>query len=157
MPRIPSHPTRPLRLLTLVSIGTLVLLTLGCGPIVMIPGGALSGEETTAPTNWSFTDEVDTVQLETRPDDPYSVNIWCVASEGRLYVAGSRSSTWTQNVSADPRVKLRVDDALYALRAREATSDADVEAFLAAAAAKYDFEMEPGQREASILFELMPR
>ena len=141
----------------LVAAALLLLATVGCGPVVMIPGGALDGEDTTPPADWAFTDAVDTVQLETRPDDPYSVNIWCVAADGRLFVAGSRESTWTQNVAADPLVKLRVDGKLYALRAREATTDADVEAFVTAAAAKYGFEMEPGQREESILFELSPR
>ena len=44
------------------------------------------------PDGWTFTNEVDTVQLETRPGDPYSVNIWCVAIEGALYVRGSHES-----------------------------------------------------------------
>ncbi len=157
MQHITPTPTRVLRIQTVAAVSILALFAFGCGPIVMIPGGALDGEDAAPPPGWSFTDEFDTVQLETRPDDPYSVNIWCVAAEGRLFVAGSRASKWTQNVAADPLVKLRVDGKLYALRAREATTEAEVQAFVAAAGAKYDFEMEPDQRAESILFELSPR
>ena len=37
------------------------LLLLGCGPVVMIPGGALSGPVRELPESWAFTDEVETV------------------------------------------------------------------------------------------------
>jgi len=144
----------PSLVLTLALAAAFVL---ACDPIVMIPGGELAGELQPAPENWAFTNEVDTVQLETNPDDPYSVNIWCVATERGLYVAGSKTSQWTENVSADGRVRLRVDGKLYELMGTEASADADVEAFVAAAGVKYDFEMEPDQREASILFRLDPR
>lgn len=123
----------------------------------MIPGGALKGNPTEAPASWDFTNQVDTVQLETRLDAPYSVNIWCVAAQGAVYVAGSRNSTWTQNVAADSRVRLRVGDNVYALNAVEASAESDLLAFEAAAKAKYDFKAEPEQREESILFRLSPR
>ena len=39
-----------------------------CGrPFVLLPGGALEGQTAAIPESWSFTDAVDTVQLETRP------------------------------------------------------------------------------------------
>lgn len=132
-------------------------LALGCGPIVMIPGGALSGTVREAPASWTFIDDVDTVQLETRPDDPYSVNIWCVRVGDRLYVGGSRESTWTRNVAADPNVRLRVGEDLYVLRATEATSEEEAEGFLAATNAKYDREIDRELRADSILFRLTPR
>ena len=49
-------------------------VVVACGPIVMIPGGELSGTPAPVPESWDFTNEVDTIQLETRPEDPYSVN-----------------------------------------------------------------------------------
>ncbi len=133
------------------------LFALACDPIVMIPGGALSGTERPVPDSWAFTDDVDTVQLETRPSDPYSVNIWCVAIESALYVGGARESAWTQHVVADPNVRLRVGEDLYALRATEATSDAEAEAFMKAAFAKYETEIDPELRAEAILFRLEPR
>ena len=133
------------------------LLALACDPIVMIPGGALSGSERPVPDDWAFTDEVDTVQLETRPGAPYSVNIWCVAIEGALYVGGSRESAWTQHAVADSDVRLRVGDDLYPLRATEATSDAEADAFIKAAFAKYETEIDPALRAEAILLRLEPR
>lgn len=133
------------------------VLLLGCGPIVMIPGGELTGTVREIPASWAFIDEVDTVQLETRPDDPYSVNIWCVRVGEALYVGGSRESAWTTNAAADPNVRLRVGEDLYELAAVEATSDVEVEGFLSATAAKYDRELDPEMRAESILFRLTPR
>jgi hypothetical protein len=54
-------------------------MILGCGPFLLLPGGKLDGVAQSAPADWSIADEVDTVQLETNPHDPYSVNIWAAA------------------------------------------------------------------------------
>ena len=132
-------------------------LLAGCGPVVMLPGGELSGTVRDVPESWAFTDDVDTVQLETRPDDPYSVNIWCVRVGDALFVGGSRESTWTRNVAANPNVRLRIGETLYLLRAVESTSDEDAEGFLAATAAKYDREIDPALRAEAVLFRLTPR
>ena len=127
------------------------------GPFLLLPGGELEGEVAPSPADWSFTDDISTIQIETNPSDPYSVNIWCAAAEGALYVAGSRASQWTRNIAADDRVTLRIGRDLYSLRATEATAEADIESFVSAAEAKYDFEFQPDQREESIVFRLEPR
>ena len=65
---------RFIELILLISIvGT---LTAGCGgPFLSIPGGALAGEVVSEPvTDWSFVDSV-FLDLETRPEDPYSVEL----------------------------------------------------------------------------------
>lgn len=135
------------------------LWALACGPLVMIPGGALSGEEQPPPADWSFTDDVEVVQLETRPADPYSVNVWGVAAEGAFYVASGRGADagWAGHIAEDPHVRLKVGDAIYPLRAVRTDDEAELDAFLAAAKAKYDFEPEPEQREEAVLFRLDPR
>ena len=96
-----------------------LLFALGCGPLVMVPGGELSGTVKPAPSDWSFTDSVETVQLETRPEDPYSVNVWGVAAGDAFYVASGRgeSAAWAKHIAADPRVRLRVGEDLYELSA----------------------------------------
>ncbi len=135
----------------------LAALVMGCGPIVMIPGGALDGAVATTPDDWSFTDGVDTVQLETRPDDPYSVNIWCVSTPRGLMVGGSSDSGWVVNAKADRRVRLRIGGAIYELQANATEAKADRDAFVTAAGAKYDFEMDPADEAGSTLFVLTPR
>jgi hypothetical protein len=95
-----------------------LLLVMGCGPVLVLPGGELEGLAAPAPNDWAFSDEVSTIQLETRPSDPYSVNIWAVGIGPRLYVhAGANRSTWVEKMEANPDVRVRVDDKLYDLRA----------------------------------------
>ena len=143
------------RTLTTLLIG---FFALACEPIVMIPGGRLSGTVTPAPEDWSFTDEVETLQLETRPEDPYSVNVWGTAVGAHMYVAGAEvESGWVKNVLENPLVRLRVGEALYELQAIRTEAPEELEAFLVAAKNKYDFEPEPEQREQATLFRLETR
>ncbi len=135
------------------------LFLAGCGPLVMIPGGELSGDVKPPPSDWSFTDEVDNVQLETRPEDPYSVNVWAVAANGEIYIAsgGGADAGWAKHIAEDSHVRLRVGDDIYEMKAEQTTDEAELDAFLVAAQAKYDFEPDPEQREEAVLFRLTPR
>lgn len=148
------------------SIGILTLSLLvffsgtGCdGPLVMIPGGVLSGDVQPTPSDWSFSDDVRDVQLETRPDDPYSVNVWGIGIGERFMVASGRGleATWAQHIQADPRVRLRIEDSVYELSARLSQDPRDRDLFLEAARAKYDFEPEAEDAEKAVLFVLEPR
>jgi hypothetical protein len=142
----------------LVPIAALVLATgLGCDPFFTFSGGALSGEVKPVPADWAFTDEVDTIQLETRPDDPYSVNVWGVAVGNDIYVAGAAGRTWAGYIAADPDVRLRVGDDIYELRAEQTEDPAELEAFLVAAKKKYDFELDPEDRYGATLYRLKAR
>lgn len=136
----------------------LVLLLVGCGPLITIPGGSLSGTAAPVPTDWSFSDEVETVQLETRPSDPYSVNVWGVGLGDRFYIAaGDPENRWARNIEADPEVRLRIGETIYEMRAEVTRDPADREAFLAAARTKYDWEPEADETDDAILFRLGPR
>ena len=81
---------------------------MGCnGPFVLLPGGALEGSTVATPDSWSSTDEVDTVQLESRPAVPYSVNIWVIALGEHLYVHAEASrSTWVEKKEANPSARV---------------------------------------------------
>ena len=112
------------------------------------------------PSSWDFTDRFEDVQLETRPGDPYSVNIWIVAVGNKLFVAagGGAESAWAQHIAADPTVRLRVGEDIYLLRAEPTTDPLDRRRFLAAAKRKYDgFEPDPEDADRAILFRLEPR
>lgn len=134
------------------------LALIGCGPVWMLPGGELSGQVAAPPDDWSFSDSVDTVQLETRPDDPYSVNIWGVGVGPHFYVAAGRTSNrWAKDIAADPNVRLKIDDRVFELRAERVGDDAEIQACLEAIQRKYDFEPDPDQRESATVFRLEPR
>ena len=94
-------------------LGLLCLVT-GCGgPILVIPGGALSGEIVETPVeDWSFADNL-FLDLETRPDDPYSVELNYVLREGQLFVDPAEGRRWLDHIRADPRVRVRFDGKIY--------------------------------------------
>lgn len=120
-----------------------------CGPLGPFPGGRLRGSvHPGAPPDWSFAREVKQIQLETRPGDPYSVNVWCGVMDGNLYVPsllilgnddpGSRG--WVRNVLADPRVRVRIEGTLYPLRALRVEDPAEREAARNLLLARYDVD-----------------
>lgn len=94
----------------LVSLLTLI----GCGgPMLVFPGGALSGTEVNTPvSDWSFADDM-FVDLETRPDDPYSVELNYIVREGQLYVDPAEGKRWLDHIRADPKVRVRFGDQIY--------------------------------------------
>lgn len=138
---------------------TLVLVTLllaGCGdPIVMLPGGALSGEPTPVPAVWSSLDAIETIQVEFRPDDPYSHNIWAVGIGTDLYIAtGPDGTRWTPMVDADPRVRARVGTALYDLTAVKVTDAAERARVAAAYQEKYEIDPADNWVEGALVYRL---
>lgn len=96
-----------------------MLVAAGCEPMFVFAGGRLSGTERPTPSSWDFTDEVDTVQIETRPADPYSVNVWGVHVNRSFYVAASDAgeAAWALAIEAEPRIRLRVGEDIYRLLA----------------------------------------
>ena len=111
---------------------------LGCGPILLLPGGELSGPVEAVPADWSFSDEVSTVQVETRPSDPYSINIWAVALGPHLYIhAGANRSRWVENLLVDPLVRVRIAGKIYPLTATRVEDAAEFATFAGAYKKKY--------------------
>jgi hypothetical protein len=49
------------------------------------------------------------LQIETRPDDPYSVNVGFALFDGTIDIDPAPSRTWYQYINADPRVRIRFD------------------------------------------------
>ena len=122
-----------------LGLAVLTVCTLGCNaPTLVFPGGALEGKVTPAPETWAFTDSIDTIQLETRPADPYSVNIWIIALDRDLYVhAGANRATWVEAMEVDPNVRLGVDDSVYELVAARVTGQDEFDRFSDAYEKKY--------------------
>ncbi len=142
------------------ALGALLAALAACEPIGPLPGGQLSGELVTAPVDdWGFSNSEKTLQLETRPDDPYSVNVWFVASGPRLWVAaaGGAEKGWGGTLVADPRVRLRIGDKLYERKAVRVTEQAESDEVVVLYKTKYDYERDPDDDQAAVLFRMDPR
>jgi hypothetical protein len=119
-------------------ISVLLLPIAACGPFILLPGGKLDGSTAAAPNDWSFCDDVKTVQLETRPEDPYSVNIWAVGIGPLLYVhAGTNRSSWVEHMEVNSEVRVRVESKLYELRASRVEGQGEFDRFSDAYEEKY--------------------
>lgn len=131
----------------------------GCGrPFLLLPGGALEGDTAPLPDSWSFTDAVETVQLETQPADPYSVNIWATAVGDYVYIhAGANRSTWVEHIETDRNVRLRVNDSIYELAAARVVDQAEFDRFSDAYEKKYERRPRNENTAEAYLFRLGPR
>ena len=135
---------------------------LGCsgdgGPAGVLPGGAIAGEPATPPGDWSFAGEAGTMQLETHPFEPYSVNLAYTILDGRFYVnAGGTKTQWASNIALDPNVRLRLDARVYDLHARRVHDPAKIDAFAEAWTAQSFFRRDPRGYDEVWLYELRPR
>ena len=135
------------------------LALFGCSePVGLFAGGELSGRTAPVPANWE--NVPDTVQLEARPADPYSVNLWAVHVGSAIYVAGDEEGKrWIRLVRADREVRLRIGDAVYALAAAEVDDAEERRRVTDAFAAKYgDDDGEGADFMANdAIFRLQPR
>ncbi|MBW2416112.1 MAG: hypothetical protein JRG76_16565 [Deltaproteobacteria bacterium] len=109
------------------------------GPLLGFAGGALSGPVATPPPDWSFTSDTYVVEIEVRPDDPYSVNLLCASVADRLYVASGSGpdATWVRALRQNPALRLRVGDRIYELQATRVTDSAEIDVYLDAFEEKY--------------------
>lgn len=108
-------------------LGLVVMLVLGLaalfggvGPIAFLPGGALWGEVREPPDDWSFTDRIAEIQVQTHVGPlPWSVTTWVMSEGGDLFIAASNCDRiWTHRVIEDPEIRLRIDGVIYEMQAR---------------------------------------
>lgn len=132
----------------------LTILLVSCGePISMIPGGELSGQVQAPPPDWS--DIPETIQVETRPSNPYSINIWSVAIGHDLYIStGAGGTTWSEFIKSDSRVRTRVGTSLYKLNAVSVSDAAERSRVVSAYVARYDLDKDDNWVQAGLIFRL---
>jgi hypothetical protein len=104
----------PFRIIPYLVLG----LALACGgPFTVFPGGELRGEVVTEPvSDWSFVDSW-FLDLETRPEAPYSVEINYIVKDGQLYIDPAEGRRWLTHIRANPRVRVRFGNKIYPLEA----------------------------------------
>jgi hypothetical protein len=122
-----------------------MVAVLGCEPVGPIAGGELRGQATEVPEAWDEAREIKTFQMETRADDPYSVNLWGVVVDDGLYVASGAGQgvTWVGHLADDPNVRLRMSGNLYDLRAVRVDEAQEMQAVRLRFIEKYDIEDDP--------------
>ena len=123
------------------------------------PGLWLRGDPVTTPvTDWSFTDAVPTIKVETRTPYllPYSVAAWCATYEGNLYVTSYRGRRWVEDIVGDPNVRLKIDGKLYERTLSMVTDPAEKAAVLQAKGKKYPSWKVPAVETATV-FRVMPQ
>jgi hypothetical protein len=112
------------------------------------PGLWLKGNLVTTPvTDWSFTDQFQTVKLQTNTwyMIPHSVTTYCVAYQGQLYLTSvyprgvkyPNGRNWNANVARDPHVRIRIGNQLYDRTLVLVTDPAQEAAILQVKAKKY--------------------
>ena len=118
-----------------------ILLGACSEPFIVFSGGELKGEATDPPGDWTILDNIDTVQLETQPDDPYSVNIWAAGIGADAYVAtGDDGTTWTVHIEKNRDVRLRINDQIYPLEAVRVVDPTELRRVSMAYVTKYDLD-----------------
>ena len=124
----------------------MVLRVTGLDPKDRRPGLWLKGDLVTTPVaNWSFTDKVRNVEVQTRTWYllPHSVRINCVAYNGQLYVSTvnplgmNAPHNWNVNVARDPHVRLKIGNQLYDRTLSYVTDPAEKAAVMQARVKKY--------------------
>ena len=138
----------------------LAVVLAGCEPWGPLPGGRLDGPVASAPpADWAVADREEIVQVETRPGDPYSVNLWGAGIANHFYIAAGEGeeTRWARHLVADPEVRLRVGGTVYELRAVRVTEQSEIDQVLVALQRKYDFTPTQEQRDSAWLFRLDSR
>lgn len=131
------------------------------------PGLWLKGNLVTTPvTDWSFTDKVQNVKVQTNTWYllPHSVTINCVSYKGQLYLdsfyaAGltyPHGRSWNEDVARDPHVRIKIGNQLYDRTLALVTDPAEQEAVNDAKFKKYpDLKLPPGG--TIVLFHVLDR
>ena len=148
------------RTLGAAMLGVFCAVLLGaCEPVFIFAGGELSGTDEAHPESWDFAAEVDTVQIETRPGDPYSVNVWGVGVGADFYVAASDGpeARWAQAIEADGNVRLKVAGRVFPLAAERVEGAEELARVVDAYAAKYDVDRDQSFVDAAWVYRLDPR
>jgi hypothetical protein len=118
------------------SLALVVTLLVSCGgPIELIPGafalpgGKLNGDEGAASSWDEAAAGYNVMDLETRPEDPYSVRIGFVLRDDNLYIDPAEGRRWYPHLETNPSVRVRFGDTVYRARAIEVTDPTELRGF----------------------------
>lgn len=135
-------------ILLFLALVLIVLRITGLNPHDGIPGLWLTGNVVATPvTDWSFTDDVPTIKLQTQSRFllPHSVTINCLSYKGQLYVSSAHPvgapRSWDENVMRDPHVRIKIGDKLYDRTLVLVTDPAEKDAVVQVREKKYQLKV----------------
>ena len=127
-------------------------------PFILAAGGALEGPVAEAPSTWELDRDSALAQLETQPNDPYSINFTYVQLDGRIYAyAGDTRTNWVANIEKNALVRVRLQNKIYAARATRVTSSEELDNFASVWTGLSVFQRDPMQFEEVWLYRLEAR
>ena len=114
----------------LVLLSLALIVGVACnGPLLVFPGGELGGTVVTEPVeDWSFATE-SFVDLETRPEDPYSVELNYFVKDGKLYLDPAEGRRWLDHLRANSEARVRFGDQIYPVTAVLVGKPGELEGF----------------------------
>lgn len=90
-----------------LTLGLCLLLLSACsGPFLWLPGGELNGTEQPLDLT-QLPEQASVLELETRPANPYSVNIGFRLIDGEMYIDPAAERNWYQHIVDNPQVRFR--------------------------------------------------
>jgi hypothetical protein len=137
----------------------------GFGPNERRPGLWLKGDLVTTPvTDWSFTDDVETVNVQTNTWYllPHSVTTYCVSYRGQLYLTSvyrkgleyPHGRSWNADVARDPHVRIKIGNQLYDRTLSYVSDPAEREPVIAAKRKKYPQQKIPATSTINVFHVL---
>jgi hypothetical protein len=146
-------------IIPVLSLSACLLILTACdGPFILAAGGDLSGTVKEAPNKWLLDEDSAVAQLETRPEDPYSINFTYVQLKGQFYVyAGDTRTNWVKHIEQNPLVRVRVKDNIYPVRAIRVMSEEELSEFAGVWANLSVFQRNPMNFEEVWLYRLEAR
>ena len=135
-------------IVVIVIVALIILRITGLPPNGRRPGLWLTGPLNTQPvSDWSFTDQYYTIQVQTEPwyGIAHSVNTFCIANNGQLYLASIHPAgapypgprVWDQIVARDPHVRLKIGGQIYDRILVHVTDPAEHDSVIQAQTKKY--------------------
>ncbi len=142
-------------LVVALALALLTLRFIGFEPRDRSPGLWVTGELVTTPiTDWSFTQSIEEIFVETRTwyYIPHSVTTFCSIYNDQLYLFSAyyqggefpETRSWNQNVIRDPRVRLKIGKQLFERTVSWVTDATEKEAVLQTFIEKYPEWRSPG-------------
>ena len=136
-------------IVVLLILVLVILRITGFPPKDRRPGLWITGPVAAAPVmDWSFTDQYYTIQVQanTRYGIAHSVNVFCIAYNGQLYLASIYPAgappypgprVWDQYVARDPHVRLKIGGQIYDRVLVHVTDPVEHDAVIQAQTKKY--------------------